>query len=171
MSKDRNTLPSFSRGKLENLTRAIAEGRAVPPIFHFLTDEDKKCLAFVDIDGTIYELGLKRIEQLEKEMTILNDSMGDLSNIADVIPPESGATNIVEYISSINEAVNSVSNTVTMITSGNLGNKTEEETPQPNPEPGLEPEPEPETPSPNPEEGAEDSSSAPSEEESEEDNG
>ena len=122
MQKNKNMIPSFSRGSLANLQKALEDGIVTAPAFHFITDDDKKCLAYVDIDGVVYELGMNRIEELEEKMTVLNESMGDLNNITDIIPPETGATNIVEYISSINEAVNNVSNTVTMLTSGALGN-------------------------------------------------
>lgn len=139
MERNRNMIPSFSRGKLENLKKAIEEGIVTAPAFHFLTDDDKKCLAFIDIDGTIYELGMNRIEELEEKMTVLNDSMGDLNNITDIIPPETGATNIVEYISSINEAVNNVTNTVKMLTSDSLGDDDNETNEEPNTEPSTEP--------------------------------
>ena len=119
-NRNKNTSPQFMRGTSVQLSKALEKGIVSPPCFCFLTDEDKKILAYVDIDNVIYELGLNRIKELEEQMTVVNEAVGDLNNVSEIIPEETGATNLLEYITSINQSVNQVTNTVSMITSDML---------------------------------------------------
>lgn len=119
-NRNKNTSPQFMRGTSVQLLKALEKGIVSPPCFCFLTDEDKKILAYVDIDNVIYELGLNRIKELEEQMSVVNEAVGDLNNVSEIIPEETGATNLLEYITSINQSVNQVTNTVSMITSDML---------------------------------------------------
>lgn len=88
ITKNKNSVPSFTRGTLEQLKKAIADGKISPPAFHFLIEEDKKCLAFLDVDWEIYEINVGRISKLEKAMEgLINPETGEVVPVIEYVQP------------------------------------------------------------------------------------
>ena len=117
--KTKNTMPSFTRGTLGQLKKALSDKKIVPPAFHFLTEDNKKCLAFVDIDGIIYQINLDRIEKLESDVSMLTSQMEGLKD------PETGEPiKVTEYVQPTIEAVQEIqkNGAAIMITSTDIDN-------------------------------------------------
>lgn len=104
--KSKNSLPAFSRGTIEELRRGLELGVITPPAIHFLTEDNKKCLAFVDIDNTIYEINLERIEKIESLLEGMKTPEGEVIPVPEYV--EQSITPIQEQVSIIDEKVGGV---------------------------------------------------------------
>lgn len=132
--KNKNSLPSFIRGTVENVNKLIAKEMVSSPAIVFFTD--KLCLGFYDIDGTLYQINMERIEKLEESIANMNDpETGEPISVPEYVeknlePVQSQVEIITQQSTVTQEKVEQLSNAITMITSKDLSSATE-----PNPEP------------------------------------
>lgn len=126
LPKTKNSMPSFTRGTLAHLQKAIQDGKVVGPAFHFLTEDNKKCLAFVDIDNTVYQINLDKINELKTRIDELSEGLvdptsGEQISVAtyvenNVAPVQTQVTNVTSEVDEIKQ-----NGAAILITSKDLG--------------------------------------------------
>lgn len=108
----KNSMPSFASGSYENILRLISDERVNAPAFIYFTD--RECLGFYDTKKVLHTILWDRVINIEQALGDIGEALPDDETLADFVQ------NTITETNELNSKVESINNTITIITSEDL---------------------------------------------------